>query len=176
MAVSTIILGSATFNQDAAFLDEYYLSYIGIPLVILAILVHGLVALRKAPWKVQELRTFMQHSRRLAHLDTWAWLVQILTGMAVLVLGSVHIWTTLSTWPIEAAKSAARIQSGHFSLLIALLLVAEIHAMVGLYRILVKWSWVHRQKFTRYLVYATVGFVGLGFLGLLIFLFVSVKA
>lgn len=176
MAVSTIILGSATFNQDAAFLDEYYLSYIGIPLVILAILVHGLVALRKAPWKVQELRTFMQHSRRLAHLDTWAWLVQILTGMAVLVLGSVHIWTTLSTWPIEAAKSAARIQSGHFSLLIALLLVAEIHAMVGLYRILVKWSWVHRQKFTRYLVYATVGFVGLGFLGLLIFLFISVKA
>ena len=52
----------------------------GIPLVILAIVVHGLVAMRKAPWQFQEARVFLQHSQRLAHLDTWAWLVQIITG------------------------------------------------------------------------------------------------
>ncbi|MBW1990892.1 MAG: succinate dehydrogenase [Deltaproteobacteria bacterium] len=175
LAVSTIILGPATFNRDAAFLDEYYLSYIGIPLVILAILVHGLVALRKAPWRFRELTVFLQHSRRLAHLDTWAWFVQILTGMAVLVLAAIHIWNTLSTWPIAAAKSALRIQASGFSNLLLLLLVAEIHAMVGLYRILVKWSWIHRQKFTKWLVYATVGFVALGLVSLLVFYFIDVK-
>ncbi len=171
LAVSTIILGPATFNRDSAWLDEHYLSYIGIPLVILAILVHGLVALRKAPWKFQEMRVFVQHSRRLEHLDTWAWLVQIVTGMAILILAAPHIWTTLSTWPIEAAKSAARVQSGSFSLLLMLLLVAEIHAMVGLYRILVKWSWIHRRKFTTYLVYATMFFVAWGFIALVVFYF-----
>lgn len=174
-AVSTIILGQETFNRDSHFLDEYYLSYIGIPLVILAIFIHGLAAMRKAPWRVEELRVFVQHSRRLKHLDTWAWLVQIVTGLAVLVLGVAHIWTTLSTWPIEAAKSAARVQSGHFSFLLLLLLVAEIHAMVGLYRILVKWSWIHRQKFTKYLVYATLGLVALGFVALVVFYFTNVK-
>jgi fumarate reductase subunit C len=174
-AVSTIILGPAAFDRDALMLDKYYLSYIGIPLVILAILVHGLVALRKAPWRYREMAIFIQHSRRLAHLDTWAWFVQIITGMTVLILATIHIWNTLSTWPIEAAKSALRIQSGSFSNLFLLLLIAEIHAMVGLYRILVKWSWIHRQKFTRWLVYATMGFVAIGFFALLVFYFLDIK-
>ena len=170
-AVSSIILGVDAFNRDSARMDEYYLSYVGIPLIILAIIVHGLVALRKAPWRFQEMRVYMQHSRRLAHLDTWAWGAQILTGLIVLVLASVHIWSVLITWPISAAVSAARIQGGYFSNFVLLILAAEIHAMIGLYRILVKWSWIHRRKFTAYLVYATIGFVGLGFLTLLVFYF-----
>ncbi|MBM4283783.1 MAG: succinate dehydrogenase [Deltaproteobacteria bacterium] len=175
MAVSTIILGAAAFNKDAQFLDEHYISYIGIPLVILAIFVHGLAAMRKAPWKFQEARVFLQHSRRLGHLDTWAWLVQIGTGMAVLVLGVIHIWSALLTWPIAAATSAARVQGGYFSFLLALLLVAEIHAMVGLYRILVKWSAYDRHKFVLHLIYATLFFVVLGLLALIVFLFINVK-
>jgi fumarate reductase subunit C len=168
-AVSSIILGVDAFNRDSARMDAYYLSYVGIPIIILAIIVHGLVALRKAPWRFQEMRVFWQHSRRLAHLDTWAWGVQILTGLIVLVLASIHIWSVLLTWPISAATSAARIQGGYFSNFVLLILAAEIHAMTGLYRILVKWGWVHRRKFTAYLVYATIGFVGLGFLTLLVF-------
>jgi hypothetical protein len=45
---------------------------------------------------------------------------------------------------------------------------------VGLYRILVKWSWIHRRKFTSYLVYATIGFVGLGFITLMVFYLISI--
>lgn len=173
-ATSSIILGVEAFNRDAARMDEYFLSYIGIPLIILAILVHGLVAMRKAPWKFQEARAFWQHSRRLAHLDTWAWGLQIVTGLAVLVLATMHISQVLNTWPIAAATSIARIQGGGFPHFVVLLLAAEIHAMLGLYRILVKWGWIHRRKFTRLLVYATFGFVGLGFLSLLFFYFRSV--
>ena len=171
LAVSSIIFGAAAFNRDSARMDEYYISYVGIPLVILAILAHGLLAMRKAPWKFQEMRVFLQHSRRLAHLDTWAWGVQIVTGLIILVLAAIHVWSVLLTWPIEAASSAARIQGGYFSSFVLLLLAAEIHAMVGLYRILVKWGWFHRKKFTPYLVYATIGFVGLGFVTLLFFYF-----
>jgi fumarate reductase subunit C len=171
LAVSSIIFGAAAFNRDSTRMDEYYISYVGIPLVILAILAHGLLAMRKAPWKFQEMRVFLQHSRRLAHLDTWAWGVQIVTGLIILVLAAIHIAQVLHTWPIEAASSAARIQGGCFSHFVLLLLAAEIHAMVGLYRILVKWGWFHRKKFTPYLVYATIGFVGLGFVTLLFFYF-----
>ena len=171
LAVSSIIFGAAAFNRDSARMDEYYISYVGIPLVILAILAHGLLAMRKAPWKFQEMRVYLQHSRRLAHLDTWAWGVQIVTGLIILVLAAIHVWSVLLTWPIEAASSAARIQGGYFSSFVLLLLAAEIHAMVGLYRILVKWGWFHRKKFTPYLVYATIGFVGLGFITLLFFYF-----
>ncbi len=174
LAVSSIIFGAAAFNRDSARMDEYYISYVGIPIVILAILAHGLLAMRKAPWKFQEMRVFLQHSRRLAHLDTWAWGVQIVTGLIVLVLAMIHIAQVLHTWPIEAATSAARIQGGCFSHFVILLLAAEIHAMVGLYRILVKWSWIHRRKFTQFLVYATIGFVGLGFLTLIFFYFRSI--
>ena len=172
-AVSSIILGSVAFNRDAARMDEYYLSYVGIPLVILAIVVHGLVALRKAPWRFQEMRVFVQHSRRLAHLDTWAWLVQIVTGLLVVALAAPHIWSVLVNWPIAAARSAARIQGGYFSFFLMLLLVAEIHGMVGLYRILVKWSWMHRKRFTPYLVYSTMFLVGLGFVALVFFYFLN---
>ena len=98
-AVSSIILGADAFNRDSARMDEYYLSYVGIPLVILAILVHGLLAMRKAPWKFQEMRVFVQHSRRLAHLDTWAWGVQIVTGLIILVLAAIHIAGASSPGP-----------------------------------------------------------------------------
>jgi succinate dehydrogenase hydrophobic anchor subunit len=100
--------------------------------------------------------------------------VQIVTGMLVLILAVIHIAQVLHTWPIQAATSIARIQGGCFPHFVVLLLVAEIHAMVGLYRILVKWSWVHRQKFTPYLVYATIFFVALGFVSLLFFYFRSI--
>uniref|UniRef100_A0A7C5EL31 Succinate dehydrogenase n=1 Tax=Desulfobacca acetoxidans TaxID=60893 RepID=A0A7C5EL31_9BACT len=175
LAVSSIILGAEAFNRDSRFLDEYYISYIGIPLVILAILVHGLAAMRKAPWNLREARTFWQHSRRLGHLDTWLWLVQIVTGGAILILAAIHVWSTLLTWPIEAHTSALRVQGGYFTFLLVLLAVAEVHAMAGLYRLLVKWGFWHRKRFGLYLVYVTAFFLALGLIALLVFYFLNVK-
>jgi len=47
--------------------------------------------------------------------------------------------------------------------------------MVGLYRILVKWGWWHRSRFTLYLLYTTAFFVILGLIALLCFYFLNVK-
>ena len=175
LAVSSIILGADAFNKDSHFLDEYYLSYLGIPLVILAILVHGVAAMRKAPWRFEEARVVYQHSRRLTHLDTWLWVVQILTGGAVLILAAIHVWSTLITWPIAAQTSALRVQGGYFSFYLVLLAVTEIHAMAGLYRILVKWGWTHRSRFITYLVFLTAFFIALGFIALIFFYVLNVK-
>ena len=175
LAVSSIILGADAFNRDSHFLDEYYISYVGIPLVILAILVHGVAAMRKAPWRFQEARVVYQHSRRLTHLDTWLWVVQIVTGGAVLILAAIHIWSTLITWPIEAETSALRVQGGHFTFYLVLLAVAEVHAMAGLYRILVKWGWWHRSRFINYLLFITAFFVVLGLVALIFFFMLNVK-
>ena len=175
LAVSSIILGADAFNRDSQFLDEYYISYVGIPLVILAILVHGVAAMRKAPWRFQEARVVYQHSRRLMHLDTWLWVVQIVTGGAVLILAAIHIWSTLLTWPIAAKTSALRVQGGHFTFYLVLLAVAEVHAMAGLYRILVKWGWWHRSCFINYLLFLTAFFVVLGLIALIFFFMLNVK-
>lgn len=175
LAVSSIILGADAFNRDSQFLDEYYISYVGIPLVILAIMIHGVAAMRKAPWRFQEARVVYQHSRRLTHLDTWLWVLQIVTGAAVLILAAVHIWSTLITWPIEAKTSALRVQGGYFTFNLILLAVAEVHAMAGLYRILVKWGWWHRSRFINYLLFVTVFFVLLGFIALIFFYRLNVK-
>ena len=175
LAVSSIILGANAFNRDSQFLDEYYLSYIGIPIVIVAILVHGAAAMRKAPWRFQEARIVYQHSKRLAHLDTWLWVVQIVTGGAVLILAAIHIWSALITWPIEAKTSALRVQGGYFTFYLALLAIAEVHAMAGLYRILVKWGWWHRSRFVNYLLFITAFFVVLGLIALIFFYILNVK-
>jgi fumarate reductase subunit C len=175
LAVSSIILGADAFNRDSQFLDEYYISYVGIPLVIMAILVHGVAAMRKAPWRFQEARVVYQHSRRLTHLDTWLWVVQIVTGGAVLILAAIHIWSTLLTWPIAAKTSALRVQGGYFTFNLVLLAVAEVHAMVGLYRILVKWGWWHRSRFINYLLFITAFFVILGLIALIFFFMLNVK-
>ncbi len=175
LAVSSIILGPDAFHQDTALMEKYYFAQIGIPLVILAILVHGLVALRKAPWNFQEARIYYQHSRRLTHLDTWLWLVQIVTGMAVLILAVIHIWSVLPHSSISPATSATRVQGGYFPFYLFLLLVAEVHAIAGLYRILVKWGWWHRSRFTTYLVFITAFFVVLGLIALIFFSVLNVK-
>jgi fumarate reductase subunit C len=170
-AVSAVIFSAHNFDAYSEKLEQLYLAQVGIPLVILAILIHGLVAMRKAPWNIQEARVLFQHSKRLAHLDTWLWVVQIVTGLMILVLAFSHISSVFATWPIKAATSAARVKSGYVNLFALLIVAMELHAMAGLYRILVKWSWIQRKKFAKLLVYATAFFVALGFVTLFVLYF-----
>ena len=41
--------------------------------------------------------------------DSWTWLVQVVSGMAILLLASIHFWVVLTTWPIEASLSIHRV-------------------------------------------------------------------
>ncbi|WP_424659491.1 succinate dehydrogenase [Desulfofundulus sp.] len=159
--VATILLGGRIFDQLSTFLDDYFLSYAGIPFIILAALVHIVTAGRRIPNKWHEQRIILRHSKMLGHTDTWIWVFQTITGMAILVLAGIHVWMVLSSWPIRAVTSAARIHS-FLWFYIVLLLVGEYHAGFGLYRQFVKWGWINRHTIGAVLKTITLIIVALG--------------
>jgi fumarate reductase subunit C len=146
MFVATIIAGPETFDAVAAFLDDYWLSYLGIPPLIAVFFLHFLLAARKIPFSWRESGRIWSHSGRLDHRDTKTWLFQTVSGMAILVLASIHFWVVLTAWPIEAALSSFRISRPPYLVFYAALLVlGELHAGIGLYRLAVKWGWPPRK-------------------------------
>ncbi|OAT85586.1 succinate dehydrogenase [Desulfotomaculum copahuensis] len=143
--VGVIYFGANIFDRFSIFLDKYYLSYIGIAAVILVFLTHLVVAGRRIPNRYREQKIVWRHARMIGHTDTWIWVFQTITGMAILILGSIHVWAVTSGWPIRAMISAGRMT--HFLWFYALLLIiSEYHAGFGLYRQFVKWGWFNRHS------------------------------
>jgi fumarate reductase subunit C len=145
--VASVNLGSGTMNALAHFLEATYMAQIGGPMIALIFLLHFVVAARKLPFRLKEQRAMWSHAKRFNHLDTWLWMVQAGTAMIILILGSIHIWSVLTTLPITAGRSAARIQGGWWLLLYMVLLpLVELHVGIGFYRIGVKWGWITRSN------------------------------
>lgn len=168
--VSTILLGVDFFNSLAWFLDVSYLAYVAAPAVPVLILAHMFFAARKVPIRVREQRIAWSFARGMRSYEIWTWIFQIITGVAILALASVHIWIVVAGYPIQADKSADRIvQSPFFIFYIWLLILGEFHAGVGLYRQIVKWGWFNRHF--AYMVVKIIGavMVGLGAAALIIF-------
>lgn len=148
--VATVLLGAPAFDGIARLLDETALSYAGIPPVIALFLLHFLLAARKIPFTWREQRVAWAHAGRLRHKDTWTWIAQAATGMAILLLASIHFWVVLSSWPIESALSGYRVSQGtYLTFYLVLLILGELHAGLGLYRLAVKWGWPPRRKAER---------------------------
>ncbi|MCL0080794.1 succinate dehydrogenase [Peptococcaceae bacterium] len=143
--VGTIILGADVFNALAQGMDAYYLGYIFKTLTILAFFTHFIVAGRRIPTRIKEQKIIWRHAKLLRHPNTWLWVFQVITGMAILVLGAIHMWVVLTNPPTEALSSAMRVQAGYLWFYIVLLLLGQYHAGVGLYRQFVKWGWLPRK-------------------------------
>ncbi|MFZ5634866.1 MAG: succinate dehydrogenase [Bacillota bacterium] len=142
--VSTILLGVDVFNALSKGLDDYYLSYVGIPFIIVIFVMHILAAGRRLPTRYQEQKIIWRHARMLNGTDTWIWVFQVITGAAIFALGSIHMWMVITGWPIRAITSADRMNSFWWFYLI-LLLLGEYHAGFGIYRQFVKWGWFPRK-------------------------------
>ena len=83
----------------------------------------------------------------LNHADTWLWLVQVVTAIVILIMGSIHMWEVLTNLPITAVRSAARGQNGFWLVFYLILLpLVELHVSIGFYRIGVKWGFIKRQN------------------------------
>lgn len=141
LLVASVNLGAGVMNIIAEFLEKTYLAQTGGPAIAVLFMLHFVLASRKLPFKNDEQITIWHHSKRLRHLDTWLWVVQAGTAMIILIMGSVHMWTVLTTLPITAAKSAGRIQGGYWLVFYMILLpMVELHVGIGFYRIGVKWG------------------------------------
>ena len=165
--VSTILLGTGTFNSLSRMLDDYYLSYVGIPFIVLIFIMHIVTAGRRFPTRYQEQKIILRHAKMIRGTDTWIWVFQVITGAAILVLGSIHMWVVITGWPIEALSSADRIHSFWWFYLI-LLLLGEYHAGFGIYRQFVKWGWFPRKPLGYVSKMITAVILALGLAALLV--------
>ncbi|MDA8334252.1 MAG: succinate dehydrogenase [Peptococcaceae bacterium] len=172
--VGTIIINPNLFNALAAGLDRYYLSYIGIPFIIVIFFSHLVIAGRRIPTRFQEQKIMWRHASMLGERDTWTWVFQAVTGMAILVLASIHMWVVIENWPISAVFSALRVQR-YLWLYLVLLFVGEFHAGTGLYRLFVKWGWFKRQSVFHVIETITVLIVVMGLGALWVFLRLGVR-
>ncbi len=139
--------GGRVLNLIARFFEASDMTQIGGPLIAAVMLVHFVVAARKLPLRVREQRAIWSHSLSFHHTDTWLWVVQAGTAFIILILGSIHMWTVLTTLPITAAKSAGRIQGRWWlGFYLVLLPMVELHVGIGVYRAGVKWGLIKRAS------------------------------
>ncbi len=161
--VASIYFGIEFYNEVPEFLESYGLAQIGIPGVVILFFVHFLLAARKIPTSYKEQKTFLRHSNLLRHKDTLTWVIQVVTGMALLVVASVHFWVIISRWDITYDISVARVGMNQYLVFyIVLLLLGEIHATVGVYRLAVKWGWPKRPLASIVTTIITVTMIILG--------------
>ena len=160
LLVSSVLLGKDGqgeyyMNSLAHFFEATYMAQVGGPLIFIGMIIHFAMAARKMPWRLDEQRTIWKHGRMLRHTETTMWIVQAVTAMVILVLGSVHVWTVLTALPISAEASALRVQGGdgfpYWLVLYAVLLpMVELHVGIGFFRLGVKWGFVKRKGRTWY--------------------------
>jgi fumarate reductase subunit C len=149
--VASVNLGADVMNTIALFFEATYMAQVGGPIIGVSMLAHFILAARKIPYTTDEQTKIWCHARMLRHSDTWLWIVQVVTAMVILIMGSIHIWTVLTTLPITAAKSAARIQGGYWGVFYLILLpCVELHVGIGFYRIMVKWGIAKRATRKRF--------------------------
>ena len=142
--LSSVLWGASTMDALGSFLEQYYLLHSMAPLLILLILAHVVLVTRKAPITFRQQWILVRQMHQMGHLDTWTWAFQEVSGAALMVFVSIHVWVALTDLPIEAAKSGDRVSTYlWFDILFVLFVVG--HACMGLYRIAVKWGLLSRR-------------------------------
>ena len=173
--VASILLGSNAFNGLALFMARYYLLPAAIVFLLLVGGAHVGAVIRRIPSRWAEQKIVWKHARMIRHADTWSWLFQSITGGAMLILIIIHV-VVVTYGGISVMYSAGRIKHGFLIFYAVLLLLAEYHASVGLYRVFVKWGWVKRHNLKRVLGAISALTVGIGGVTLLVFFTLGVHA
>ena len=163
LMLATILFGERTMDGLGAWLEKYYFAQLGAVGLVFLLLIHFVVAGRKLPARVREQQMFWRLATKLRHGDTWLWLVQAVTGLLILFFAAIHLWVILTTFPIEAAKSSARVVHYFVFIYAPMVLVVELHVGIGLYRILVKWTSLNRKVGALLKWGMTAGFLFIGY-------------
>jgi fumarate reductase subunit C len=177
--VASVLIGPGVMNAIAEFFESTGMAQVGGPMIFLLFLFHFLLAARKLPFRFEGMKTIFSHAKLIRHTDTWLWIVQAVSAMIILIMGSIHMWVVLTDLPITAAKSAGRIQGGFWTGFYLLLLpMVELHVGVGLYRIAVKWGFIKsdgRKGFHKGENILTLIFICIGLATLIRFWFINAQ-
>ena len=153
---SSILLGKEAFYQVVQLLEGgiFSSSGHGFPIVtqvfsvfmLLVVMLHAALALRRFPTQLGQWRALRTHMHNIPHRDTHAWFWQLVTGFILFFLIPAHLFTMILNPEIGPHLSAERVYHDNAWLLYALLLPAVvIHAMIGLYRVALKWGLSSRR-------------------------------
>ena len=172
---SSILFGKEAFYQVAQVLEGGVFSETGhgYPLItqifscfmLLVVLLHAVFALRRFPTQIGQWRALRKQMHFLPHEDTKIWFWQMISGFLLFFLVPPHLFTMITNPEIGPHLSAERVY--HFNawiLYVLLLPIVTIHAVFGLYRVVVKWGLIE-QRFAM-LKFAKVLFVYLMVLGM----------
>jgi len=192
--VGSIILGKGSFNFVAKTMELAFLSDTGhgFPVIVFfavftiftLFIIHALLGVRKFPISWKQHRIIRDQMQMMNHTDTNLWYIQVVTGFFMFFAGSVHLYIML-THPggIDPYMSADRIVSGNmWPLYLILLICVELHGTIGLYRLCMKWGWFSgkdarksRQTLKKMKNRATVFFMTIGVLALLVFVVIGIN-
>lgn len=131
--------GSFIFGEEG----EPLIVSVIVAIVIVALVVHAFLAIRKFPITYKQFLDLRVHKDLMKHGDTSYWVIQAATGFAIFFLAMPHVFIML-TQPENIGPSASsyRFYQQDFYILYALLLFAvEFHGSIGLYRLCIKWGW-----------------------------------
>ncbi|WP_394130167.1 fumarate reductase cytochrome b subunit [Shewanella maritima] len=164
---SSIMLGKDAFYHVVQFLEGGIFSESGhgFPILtqifsvflLVVVMIHAAFALRRFPTQINQWRQLRSQMQVVSHQDTKLWFWQMVTGFVLFFLVPVHLYTMIATPDIGPNLSAERVYHDNAWMLYVLLLPAVVfHAIVGLYRVAVKWGLVSNRfallKFAKILI------------------------
>ena len=147
---SSILISHDAMYAMTQFFEGYYffgekhpviISLLAIT-VLLIIVVHAIVALRKFPSNYRQYKIMKDHMVRMNHHDTSLWAIQVITGFAMFFLASIHLYTMISQPDMIGpyASSERMVKEMMWPLYLLLLFAVVIHAGIGVYRLILKWG------------------------------------
>ncbi|MBY6187708.1 fumarate reductase cytochrome b subunit [Marinobacter hydrocarbonoclasticus] len=184
LLVSSILFGPEAMrfvarNMELAFLDPagqgypVVVSLMGLVVLVLVAL-HAAAALRKFPQNLRQWRALNRQMGQIPNPETRLWRWQVITGFVLFLLLPAHLWMMINQpETIGPEGSAARIWDQRMIwLYLPLLLAVELHAVVGVYRLVMKWCSVtpeRRAWLVRLRSLLSLLFIGIGLASLLAF-------
>ncbi len=193
LLVGSIIFGKGSFNFVAKTMELAFLSdtghgfpiavFFAVFIVFTLFIIHALLGVRKFPISWKQHRILRDQMQMMNHSDTTLWYIQVVTGFLMFFAGSVHLYIMLTHPDIDPFISADRIISGNmWPLYLILLICVELHGTIGLYRLCMKWGWFagkdakkSRQTMKKMKNRATIFFLTIGILALLVFIVIGIK-
>lgn len=186
LLVASILLGADAMTMVAKTMELSFLSadghgypwVVSVIAVVIGIitLVHVLAAVHKLPLNLQQQRALRQQMQVIHHGDTKLWVWQAVTGVGILLLLPLHLWLIGSApETIGPVGSADRIwNDGVWMVYVPLLLCVELHAAIGVYRVIIKWgaqsALSSRSRIRKIKTIVSIVFVLVGLAALLAFL------
>lgn len=171
---SSILLGKDTFWSLVSLTGGYFIDGVDhlwmhsvfVGTIFVLVVIHAILALRKFPNNYKAFRIMRGHYKLLRHTDTTMWWVQFITGVILTALVFPHMLPMLmDPGSIGPYGSGLEVYHSWLWVIFLFLIVTELHGMIGLYRLCMKWCGPSNatRSFLRRLTYVLIiGMIAMG--------------